>query len=1010
MPKMTTEDQEVLTLFLEESFEGLGRAETALLEMEEGAPGEGKLNGLFRELHTIKGTSGFLDLHKIESLSHAAEDVLARLRDGAIKLSSDRVTLLLKVCDALRVLLGRVKQSGSEGDDDVRELVAALRAELAPNAGASKPAGAAVPDVASPAAAAKAPATPAPKTTALPQPAATPKADPTGGRPFEVMVASESAEERELLQAALLGAGLTVVPVADGGDALGRMRGLRPGDPPPTSEIALLSSTLVSSLDGPDAARRYLEGEKPTPKVPIVLIVDSPEEGERGVTRAGGAGVEYLVRPLNGGVLVEHLRALVQRHREALTRPSDAGRANIEDQTIRVGVHLLDRLMNLVGELVLARNQILQVASNDKDARSGVLATAQRLNIVTSELQEQVMRTRMQPIARLFDQIPRMVRSTSKACGKEVVVRTEGNTTELDRTFVELMRDPLMHIIRNAIDHGIESPEKRRAVGKPPGGLLRVRAYHEGGNVNIEIEDDGAGMDPTRLRQKAVSKGLVSQADASRMSDREAIDLVFLPGFSTAEQVTSVSGRGVGMDVVRTQVERAGGQVELHSSLRRGTTVRLKIPLTLAIVPALMVASSGYSFAIPQINVMELVRLGPEQVATVIERVRGAEVYRLRGTVLPIVRLPNVIRAEPAISEDGSLFVVVVAAGDRKFGLLVEGVKDTVEIVVKPLHRQIKRLQCYSGATILGDGSIALILDVVGLAAMSGMKVVSGRAAAEVRTEAADAAHREALLVFSASGTPCAVPLSLVSRIERIPAAQIEAIAGRELLQYRGRLMPVLRPEQALGLRCTDPLEEQPVIVFDFGRPVGFAVSAIIDVVETSSETIRNSDARPGVLGAMVLLGKTSLLLDVFELVRSLAPEHATETADPANSRPRQVLVVDDSNMMRSIVANYLTSVGYEVSTAKDAESALTTMQTQRFDAVMTDLEMPGMGGFGLLDQMRGTPELADIPVVVVTRHESGDVMERAMSKGASAYVNKLDRSELGATLARLLSAPRRAA
>jgi two-component system, chemotaxis family, sensor kinase CheA len=967
---MGTEEQETMSLFLEESFEGLTRADGMLLEMEQGKSSPERMNALFREVHTIKGTSGFLDLRKIESVSHAAEDLLSKLRDGSKRLNGDRVTLLLNAVDALRRLLGSVQQTGREGDEDVAELVASIRAELN---GTTK--------------------VPVRRTTR-----ATPAA--AAGSAFECYFASESEDDRAVAQAASGIGGFKLTTLADGGEALGRMRGLRPGDLQPTADVALISVGLTV-IDGAEVVRRYHEGERPSPKVPIILIAESNEEGERALARAAVPGVTFVVRQLDAAALVETLRTAVAKFK-ATPAATNAARTSTEDATIRVGITLLDQLMNLVGELVLARNQILQVANTEKDQRVNVMATAQRLNVVTSELQESVMRTRMQPVARLFDQIPRMVRSASKACGKEVNVQIEGNATELDRTFIELMRDPLMHIVRNSIDHGVETPDARRTAGKSPVGSLRVRAFHEGGSVNIEIQDDGAGIDPKRLRNKAVDKGLISHTEAAQMNDREAIDLIFLPGFSTAEKVSSISGRGVGMDVVRTQIERAGGQVEIHSVVGRGTTVCLKIPLTLAIVPALMVSAHGRKFAIPQINVLELVRVTPEQAQKSMEHVRGAEIFRLRGTVLPLVRLSETLKMGVDDVADGGANIVVVAAGERKFGLIVDGVHDTIEIVVKALHRQLKRLPCYSGATILGDGSIALILDVVGLASMSGMKVVAGRAAKTQNAVIAEKGHSESVLVFKAGGVQCAVPLSLVSRIERMPREKVENVGGREVLQYRNIIMPVVRPELALGLEVTAADEVQPIIVFDFGEPIGFAVDAIVDVVETSSETVRARDTRPGVLGSIVLQGKTSLLLDVFELVRALAPGHASEVGSPREAES-SVLIVDDSTAMRSVIANYLTACGYTVSTVKDGESALAALETQRFCAVVTDLEMPGIGGLGLIERLRARPEGARIPIIVVSRHPAAQMEQKVLDKGANAFLTKLHREELEQTLARLV-------
>ena len=662
---MNEEDLEAVTVFLEESFEGLGRAETMLLELENGAPPGDRLNALFRELHTIKGTSSFLELKKIESVAHATEDVLGKLREGVLTLTSDMVTIFLEAADALRTLLNNVKQLQNEGDLSVTDLTQRIRAHLP---------GAATPTKSEPTSAKT-----TPEATALEPKKSEPSPRAPTGSPLNVLVAHAEESEARRIAAALEADGLRCSIALNGADALGKIRALRPGDPPPVAEV-LLPSQNLAVIDGLDLAARYFGGDKPSPKVPFIYLVASKEEGDAIVSHSTGTyPIEYAVEG-DTQALAEQLRAAAIRAKAAAaTGPGEGVRA-VEEATIRVGVGLLEQLMNLVGELVLARNQILQIANSDKDARANVAATAQRLNIVTSELQEQVMRTRMQPISRLFDQIPRMVRSITRATGKEVACQIDGNATELDRSFVELVRDPLMHLVRNAIDHGIEPPEVRRAVGKPTAGALRVRAFHEGGSVNIEIEDDGKGLDPRKLRSRAIERGLLSFAEASQMSDREIVDVIFLPGFSTAEQVTNISGRGVGMDVVRTQVERAGGVVELTSALGKGTTIRLKIPLTLAIVPALLVTAAGQRFAVPQLNVLELVHIGSSEMDKQIERVRGAEIYRLRGTVLPLLRLADTLKLPAQTTESDGVNIVVVAAGDRRYGLLVDGVEDTVEM------------------------------------------------------------------------------------------------------------------------------------------------------------------------------------------------------------------------------------------------------------------------------------------------------------------------------------------
>ncbi|MCS6971131.1 MAG: chemotaxis protein CheA [Planctomycetes bacterium] len=548
----------------------------------------------------------------------------------------------------------------------------------------------------------------------------------------------------------------------------------------------------------------------------------------------------------------------------------------LTEQSLRVDVRVLDRLMNLVGELVLTRNQILQHLGHSQGA---LAAIGKRLDGITSQLQEEVMKTRMQPIEAVWGKLPRVVRDLARQLGKQVRLEMEGKETELDRSIIESIRDPLTHMVRNAIDHGIETPEQRRAAGKPAEGCLLLRAYHEGGKVTLEVRDDGRGIDPAKVRAKAVEKGLISRAQAERMSDKEAIELIFAPGFSTAEQVTNVSGRGVGMDVVRNNIEKIGGNVDIASVIGQGTTITIKIPLTLAIIPALIVACGGDRFAIPQVNLVELVRIEKDKAAAAIEDVYGAPVYRLRGRLLPIIDLAKELQI-PA-QERQALNIVVLQADEHQFGLIVDEVLDTGEIVVKPLDKQLKSLSVYAGATIMGDGSVALILDVYGLGtrahAVTGDRERQKAAAAASAVEA-----REPLLLFqSPDDGRMAIPLSQVVRLEEMRPEQIETTGDLEVVQYRGDIIPLVRVFQVLPERRRNPRNPEagvpsdilPVVIHSHQqRQVGLVVGRILDTVEESLKLQRPA-SRPGIKGCLVINGKVTEILDVEAVVRAVVPD-----------------------------------------------------------------------------------------------------------------------------------------
>ena len=557
----------------------------------------------------------------------------------------------------------------------------------------------------------------------------------------------------------------------------------------------------------------------------------------------------------------------------------------VSDSSIRVDVVLLDKLMNLVGELVLARNQILQFTNTTEDA--GLIAPSQRLNLITTELQEGVMKTRMQPIGNIWSKFPRTVRDVATACGKQIRLEMEGKETELDKTIIEAIKDPLMHIVRNSADHGIETPDRRAAAGKSPEGRLLLRAYHEGGQVNIEISDDGAGLDSEKLRRKAVEKGLITPEQSARMSERESTNLIFLPGFSTAEKVTNVSGRGVGMDVVKTNIEKIGGTVDVYSKIGSGTTVKMKIPLTLAIIPALIITSGGDRYAIPQISLLELVRLDGEDALKGIELIQGAPVYRLRGRLLPLVYLNRELKVEEEneveqASAKALVNIVILQADERQFGLVVDEINDTEEIVVKPLGKQLKGIKTFAGSTIMGDGRVALILDVLGVAQASNV-VAENRersmADKEARVAAASDGKQTMLLFQCGLNGRMAMDLSLVARLEEFKPENLEKTGDRQVVQYRSQIMPLIRVSDFMGTGHdekssgkSDGSEAIQVVVYsEQGRSVGLVVDRIIDIVEETI-VLQQPSPRAGVLGSAVIQQRVTDLLDVHGLVRAANP------------------------------------------------------------------------------------------------------------------------------------------
>ncbi len=772
---MSDGDSEIVKEFLVESYENLDRLDRELVGLEKNPDDRDALSSVFRTIHTIKGTCGFLGFSKLEAVAHVGENLLTRLRDRQLVLGPEITTALLSMVDAVRQMLSQIETTGHEGERDDSLLIATL--------------------------------------TRLQQ--------------------SPEAPAKSL-----------VAPVPEG----------------TSSEAAASASSIGDILMQTAGVTR---GE-------IQLATEKQNEGDP--RRLGEILVEQgAVRPAD---IVDALRI----------QQSTRVQASASDSTIRVDVGLLDKLMNLVGELVLARNHVLQFANRMKD--TSFLAASQRLNLITTELQEGVMKTRMQPIGNIWGQFPRTVRDVALGCGKEVKIEMEGKETELDKTIIEAIKDPLTHLVRNSVDHGIELPEDRVKLGKDRVGRLILRAFHEGGQVNIEISDDGAGLNPERIRKKAVERAVLTAEQAARMTEREIFNLIFLPGFSTAQKVTNVSGRGVGMDVVKTNVERIGGTVDVQSTLGRGTTVRVKIPLTLAIIPALVVTCGGDRYAIPQVNLLELVRIKGDDVAKRIELVHGAPVYRLRGRLLPLVYLSRELKLDadlqPATKEDGAINIVVVQADERQFGLIVDQINDTEEIVVKPLRKQLKTLKTFAGSSIMGDGKVALILDVLGLARRASV-VTEGRAripTERVAESDASEGEKQTFLLFAGPGdSRMAIPLSSLERLEEFPVARVEMSGGQWVAQYRGQILPLVRLNVVLeerrnrlralqSLPAADSGPIQVLVLGHDGHYFGLVVERILDIVKDRAD-VRSAATRAFVLYSVVIGDRVTELLDLPAILRT---------------------------------------------------------------------------------------------------------------------------------------------
>ena len=855
---------DLLREFVTETNESLDVVDVELVRFEQDPNNAKILDNIFRLVHTIKGTCGFLNLPRLEALAHAAETLMGKFRDGS-PATGEAVTLVLATIDRIKGILEALEREQREPDGADSDLISDLERMAA--------------QVGAPAAA----------------------RHTVGTQTTQVL-------ERPLL----------------------------PGE---------------DALDDLERAFRATAAEsaavKPAKAAPDVYDDDG---------------------------------------------------ARTANQSIRVAVDSLERLMTMVSELVLTRNQLLEIVRRHEDFE--FKAPLQRLSSVTAELQEGVMQTRMQPIGNAWQKFPRIVRDLSAELGKQIDLDMQGAETELDRQVLDLIKDPLTHMVRNSADHGLERPEERRAAGKPERGRVRLSAYHEGGYVIIQVADDGRGLNTELIKAKALAQGLASEAEIGKLSEQQIHKFIFVPGFSTATEITSVSGRGVGMDVVRNNIDQIGGTIDVKSVAGSGVSFTIKIPLTLAIVAALIVEAGGDRFAIPQLSVVELVRARAGTDHRV-ERIKDTTVLRLRDKLLPLAHLTNLLGTDTdAKVKDDDGFVIVIQVGSQCFGVVVDAVFHTEEIVVKPMSSMLRHISMFSGNTILGDGAVIMIIDPNGVARALGSTVTSQMAAADLAGAAPAQAQEVAtsLLVFRA-GSPQlkAVPVSLITRLEEIDARKIELSNGRHMVQYRDQLMPLVSMNDEVRVKGEGA---QPLLVFsDSTRSMALVVDEIVDIVEERLDIQVKSDTA-GVLGSAIIKGQATEIVDVGHFLPLAFEDWFRRKEQPSRAPARSVLLIDDSPFFRDMLSPVLQAAGYQVTAVAAASEALALLKDGRsFDVAVTDIEMPDMDGFQFTQAVHADSRTAHLPVIALSSVISAAIVERGRQAGFHDFVAKFDRQGLIAAL-----------
>lgn len=875
---------EMIGEFVTETMESLSMLDLELVKLEQNPQDVPILSNIFRVMHTIKGTCGFLGLHRLEKVAHAGENILGKFRDGELQVTPHAITLILQSIDCIKVIVEHMAGSGVEPPGGDSELIDSL---------------------------------------------------------------NRFAEGKD------------VAEVSPGGAVNGAAGDHAVAAPTETFDM----SSFFKGDDELEALISQMEGNK-------TVAVDAPAEKKSAATPVAAKTVPPAPPA-----------------KQAETKESATA-----NQSIRVNLDVLEKMMQMVGELVLSRNQLLQIAR--AAANQEFLSPLQQLSHITTELQESVMKTRMQPIGTAWQKFPRLIRDLSLELGKKIELKMIGEDTELDRQLLEAIKDPLTHMVRNSCDHGIETPDIRVANDKPETGTVILNAYHDGGHIVIDISDDGKGINVERIKEKAVANGLATAAEIAAMSQRQILQFIFAAGFSTAEKVTAVSGRGVGMDVVRTNVEKIGGTIDLSSTAGLGSKVSIKIPLTLAIVSVLIVEKAGEYFAIPQINVRELIQVG-EHFPIKLEQINNASVIRLRESLLPVVSLADVLQLSVTGAEtqkEHHDFVVVCSVGGMDFGVMVDRIHNIEEIVVKPVSQALKSVPLFAGNTILGDGNVIMILDPNSLAKEVG-EIKLGSHRSESSTDAKDTqltANTNFLLFRYGDGAPNAVPLELVWRLEEIDVSTIERADGSPVVQYRGEIMRLLTPDNAFSLPEEGTVH---VIVFSYdGEIIGLPVNEIIDIVQVPFD-LQLASRTKGYLGSMVIAGHTTDVVDVAYL---LGGANAEQMAAP-QQEAGNVLLVDDSPFFLKMTAPFLASAGYRVTTVENGIEALAKLEqaVEPFDIIVTDLQMPGMDGFRFAEACQAFPRSASIPIIGCTATIEHDTVRKSQDAGMITCVPKNNRPGL---------------
>lgn len=994
------QNQDFIQEFVDEAKAHLEKLEACLIKKSNFFT-EDTINEIFRAVHSIKGTAGFFGLVKIVELSHLMENVIGEFRSGSILLEEGDVDLLLASSDVLKEMVYNVSNSENVDIGEIKIKLTHILEKAANTKGKTD--------------------------------------DPDSPKLLEIKKKSrfniDGLNYNLLKDSIRYGHRVYEIGLNMNGDLLDYEEGpIKLFNSIQSIGMLVDMKMDYSKINSLEDVLKALDDENFDVKLDILITtvldkkllagtldiieenitelaeIDDKEDTNKHIDyNKTEIKKEAVKEPTKENIEKKSEEKSVTKKREVLKKEAskkDASQneseektvfSNVSDETIRVHLSVLNDLLNMASEMVLARNQLLSTLENHKKNITGLSSILQNVDYLTSSMQEKIMQTRMQPVGNIFNKFPRVIRDISRSLSKEIELIIEGADVELDKSIIEGLGDPLTHLIRNSADHGLELPDEREANGKARTGIIKLRAYHECGAVNIDIIDDGKGMDAEKIKNSALEKGVLTKAELDVMSEQEIIKLIFRPGFSTAKKLTDVSGRGVGMDVVKTNIEKLGGSVEIFTVIGEGTTVRLILPLTLAIVQSLVVATCGHRFIIPQVDVQEIVRIKDDE-SKKIEFVQNAEVFRLRGKLIPIVHLSKVLNIDKEEDSENGIRVLIIRQGKRLFGLAVEDVLGSEETLVKPVPPYLKDCMAYSGVTILGDGKTAMIIDAEGIVKISDLKFMDNNDAfSDDEGNQSNLNEIQNLLLFKCSGSELyALDIAMVSRIEKIKISDIETIGNKMYVNHRGESLRIIRPEDYLDVTGGALSGEFAYIIIPklVRHPMGILTSDIHDNIKVSLKLDNQEIKMNGLIGSSIYQDKIMLIINIYELFEMADPER-NETIQYDYRKGKSVLIVEDTPFFQQMTQNYLLGAGYEVYLANNGREALDLLSHSTVDVVISDVQMPVMDGYEFVKRMKESTALSHIPVIAVTSMTGEYNKNIGLEKGFDYYEYKLDRDRL---------------